>query len=211
VYLGPAFEADAIESELKKNPSLRYTKLEQAVLVDKTAQAIHAGQVIGWFQGAMEFGPRALGNRSMIGAPTDAKINIDLNKRLDRTEFMPFAPSVMAEHAEAIFDNVGKAAHPAEFMTVTFTVKPEWRPRIPAVVHVDHTARPQLVRADRNPIYHALIARYYELSGIPLVLNTSFNVHEEPIVCAPGEAIRALVDDRVDALAIGPFWVERLR
>jgi carbamoyltransferase len=92
-------------------------------------------------------------------------------------------------------------------MTVTFDVKREWQPRIPAVVHVDGTARPQLVRKDRNPLYWDLIDRYRQLSGIPLVLNTSFNVHEEPIVCGPREAVQALADNRVDCLAIGPFWL----
>ncbi|MCF8150359.1 MAG: hypothetical protein K9K30_07605 [Burkholderiaceae bacterium] len=206
-YLGPEFGDAEIEQELRSS-QLQFTKLDDAALVERAAQAIHEGLVVGWFQGRMEFGPRALGNRSMVGRPTDADINRSLNERLERTEFMPFAPSVLAECAEDIFIGVDKAAHPAEFMTVTFDVREEWKPRIPAVVHVDGTARPQLVRADRNPLYHALIQRYHKLSGIPLVLNTSFNVHEEPIVCAPAEGIRALREDRIDALAIGPYWVE---
>jgi carbamoyltransferase len=93
-------------------------------------------------------------------------------------------------------------------MTITLEVVPEWRPRIPAVVHVDGTARPQLVRRDRDPLYHRLIEGYRDLSGIPLVLNTSFNVHEEPIVCQPREAVQALVDNRIDCLAIGNFWAD---
>lgn len=206
VYLGPQATDAEIENELVLN-QLVFEKLDPDALVKRTAQAIHDGFVIGWFQGRMEFGPRALGNRSMLGRPTDAEINKSLNDRLDRTEFMPFAPSVLAEYAEELFLNVAKATHPAEFMTVTFDVREEWKQRIPAVVHVDGTARPQLVREDRNPIYHALIKRYYELSGIPLVLNTSFNVHEEPIVCGPAEAVRALREDRIDALAIGSYWV----
>jgi carbamoyltransferase len=207
VYLGPEYADADIERELEAH-QLRYEKLDQAALVDRAARAMHEGLVVGWFQGRMEFGPRALGNRSMVGHPTDAAINKSLNDRLERTEFMPFAPSVLAERADEIFIGVDKAAHPAEFMTVTFDVREEWKSRIPAVVHVDGTARPQLVRADRNPLYHALIKRYGELSGIPLVLNTSFNVHEEPIVCAPAEGIRALREDRIDALAVGPFWVD---
>jgi carbamoyltransferase len=164
--------------------------------------------VVGWFQGRMEFGPRALGNRSMLARPTDQKINDWLNKRLERSEFMPFAPSVLAEHADAVFHGVEKARHAAEFMTVTFDVRDEWRSRIPAVVHVDGTARPQLVRREVNALYHRLISAYHALSGIPLVLNTSFNVHEEPIVCAPREAVRAFVERRVDCLGVGPFWLE---
>jgi carbamoyltransferase len=120
---------------------------------------------------------------------------------------MPFAPSVLAEAADDIFLCAQNVRHTAEFMTITLDVKPEWRSRIPAVVHVDGTARPQFVAQDRNPLYHRLIARYRDLSGIPLILNTSFNAHEEPIVCSPAEAICALVDNRIDALAIGSFWV----
>jgi len=163
--------------------------------------------VVGWFQGRMEFGPRALGHRSIVAAPVDADMHARLNDRLSRTDFMPFAPSVLAEAASTVFRDVAPAAHTAEFMTITLEVVPEWRPRIPAVVHVDGTARPQLVRRDRNPLYHRLIEVYRDLSGIPLVLNTSFNVHEEPIVCGPADAIRALVEKRVDALAIGSYWV----
>ena len=207
VYLGPSFDDVAIEEALRQH-QLPYEKLDESTLIDRAARAMQDGLVVGWFQGRMEFGPRALGNRSMVGRPTDAEINKSLNDRLERTEFMPFAPSVLAERADEIFIGVEKAAHPAEFMTVTFDVREEWKARIPAVVHVDGTARPQLVRADRNPRYHALIKRYSELSGIPLVLNTSFNVHEEPIVCAPSEGVRALAEDRIDALAIGSFWVD---
>ena len=176
-------------------------------VTEKTSQAIHAQQVVGWFQGAMEFGPRALGNRSMVAAPVDKSINDWFNARLERSEFMPFAPSALAEYADDLFENVEPGRHAAEFMTITYDVKKDWQPKIPAVVHVDGTARPQLVRRDRNPKYWGLIERYRQLSGIPLILNTSFNVHEEPIVCGPHEAVQALVDKRVDHLAIGDFWV----
>lgn len=206
VYWGPSWSVARIRAELDGR-ALQYAEMAPEQLVDLAAHAIHAGNVVGWFQERMEFGPRALGNRSMLARATDAGINKALNDRLSRTEFMPFAPSCLAEHANEIFAGVDKARHTAEFMTVTFDVQPEWRARIPAVVHVDGTARPQLVRRDRNPLYHALIERYRQISGIPLVLNTSFNVHEEPIVCAPREAIDALVDKRIDSLAIGPFWV----
>jgi carbamoyltransferase len=208
VYLGPCFSDAQLEAALRA-AGARFEQLEQGPLADRTAQAIHAGRVLGWFQGRMEFGPRALGNRSMLARPTDANINDWLNVRLERSEFMPFAPSVLAEHAEEVFIGVEKARHTAEFMTVTFDVRPEWRERIPAVVHVDGTARPQLVREAVNPLYHRVISAYHRLSGIPLVLNTSFNVHEEPIVCAPQEAVRALMESRVDCLALGPYWAER--
>lgn len=207
VYWGPEYSPAEIERELVAI-GLKFERLDEAALVDQAARAMHAGRVVGWFQGRMEFGPRALGNRSMIARPTEGAINDWLNQRLDRSEFMPFAPSVLAEAADELFVGVDKARHAAEFMTITFDVKEEWRSRIPAVVHIDGTARPQLVRADRNPLYHRLISAYRALSGIPLVLNTSFNVHEEPIVCGPREAIRAYVERRVDCLGIGPFWLE---
>ncbi len=206
VYWGPQYSDEEIAAELTK-AGLPQTSLAEPDLIDTAARSIHAGKVVGWFQGRMEFGPRALGNRSMLARPTDASINDWLNQRLDRSEFMPFAPSVLAEHADALFEGVAKARHTAEFMTITFDVRAEWRKRIPAVVHVDGTARPQLVRAATNPLYHKLISAYHALSGIPLVLNTSFNVHEEPIVCAPAEAVQAFVQKRVDALAIGNFWL----
>jgi carbamoyltransferase len=208
VYLGPCYSDAEIESALMQ-AGARIEKLGEAPLAERTAQAIHGGRVVGWFQGRMEFGPRALGNRSMLARPTDASINDWLNVRLERSEFMPFAPSVLAGHADELFLGVENARHTAEFMTITFDVRPEWRERIRAVVHVDGTARPQLVREAVNPLYHRVISAYYRLSGIPLVLNTSFNVHEEPIVCAPPEAVRALMEGRVDCLAIGPYWAER--
>ena len=206
VYWGPDPARDEIKAELDRR-NLKYEEIGIIAVTEKTAQAIHAQQVVGWFQGAMEFGPRALGNRSMVAAPVDKSINDWFNARLERSEFMPFAPSALAEYADEVFENVEPGRHAAEFMTITYDVKKEWQPRIPAVVHVDGTARPQLVRRDRNPKYWGLIERYRQLSGIPLILNTSFNVHEEPIVCGPHEAVQALVDKRVDHLAIGDFWV----
>jgi carbamoyltransferase len=207
VYLGQGYSNAEIQAELDRR-RLKYDRLEDDALVERTAQAINKGRVVGWFQGRMEFGPRALGNRSMIARATDANINRILNDRLDRTEFMPFAPSALAEHADELFDNVDPGRHTAEFMTITYDVKKHWHDRIPAVVHVDGTARPQLVRKERNPLYWRVIDRYRQLSGIPLVLNTSFNVHEEPIVCQPKEAAQALVENRIDCLAIGNFWAD---
>lgn len=206
VYWGPQYGADEIAAELRAQ-SLEPARLGEDELVARAADAIHAGRVVGWFQGRMEFGPRALGNRSMLARPTESAINDWLNRRLERSEFMPFAPSVLEEHAAEVFIDVEKARHTARFMTITFDVRPEWRTRIPAVVHVDGTARPQLVNEASNPLYYRLIRAYHARSGIPLVLNTSFNVHEEPIVCAPREAIRAFAERRVDCLGIGPFWL----
>jgi carbamoyltransferase len=210
VYWGPSYSDTEIEAALAA-AGVRAVRLAESRLIENAARAIHDGRIVGWFQGRMEFGPRALGNRSMLARPTEGRINDWLNQRLERSEFMPFAPSVLAERADEIFIGVDKARHTAEFMTITFDVRPEWRGRVPAVVHVDGTARPQLVRSEINPLFHRLISAYHALSGNPLVLNTSFNVHEEPIVCAPPEAVRALVDRRIDDLAIGPYWAAGAR
>lgn len=208
VYWGSGWDEQACAQALSA-AGFACEKLAEDALVARAADAIHAGRVVGWFQGRMEFGPRALGNRSMLARPTDAEINKTLNVRLARTEFMPFAPSVLEEHAAGIFDNVQKSSDCLPFMTITCNVKPAWRERIPAVVHVDGTARPQTVSRAANPLYWSLIEAYRERSGIPLVLNTSFNVHEEPIVCFPENAVQALSEDRIDCLALGPFWAER--
>jgi carbamoyltransferase len=208
VYWGPAYGDAEIQAALAA-ADLRYERVPEQDLPARAARAVHEGLVVGWFQGRMEFGPRALGHRSIVASPVDAGINKRLNDRLSRTDFMPFAPSVLAEHAGSIFPHVEPLRHTAEFMTATLDVAPAWRPRIPAVVHVDGTARPHIVARDKNPLFHRLIQCYEQLSGIPVVLNTSFNVHEEPIVCAPAEAVRALVEGRVDCLTIGPFWAAR--
>lgn len=208
-YLGPAPERAQIEAALAASP-VALSIEEPADLPAVVAQAIHAGEIVGWFQGGMEYGPRALGHRSIVARPTERHLNEELNRRLSRTEFMPFAPSCLIEKGEEVFviDKPG-TRHTAEFMTITYDVNRAWSDRIGAVVHVDNTARPQLVDAAQNPGYHAMIAAYEQLSGLPLVVNTSFNVHEEPIVCLPEEGLRALTDGVIDALAIGPFYVTR--
>jgi carbamoyltransferase len=210
VYWGSGWDDAACRRALE-DAGVRAERLSEDQLIERAAAAIHAGSVVGWFQGRMEFGPRALGNRSMLARPTDAEINKTLNARLARTEFMPFAPSVLEEHAAGIFENVAKSADCLPFMTITCDVKPGWRARIPAVVHVDGTARPQTVSRDANPLYWKLIEAYRARSGIPLVLNTSFNVHEEPIVCFPENAVQALAEDRIDCLALGPYWAGRIK
>jgi carbamoyltransferase len=207
VYWGSSWDENACGKALRA-AGFSAEKLSAEALVARAAEAIHAGRVVGWFQGRMEFGPRALGNRSMLARPTEAEINRSLNARLARTEFMPFAPSVLQEHAAEIFDNAAKSSDCLPFMTITCNVKQAWRPRIPAVVHVDGTARPQTVSRETNPLYWNLIEAYRQRSGIPLLLNTSFNVHEEPIVCFPENAVQALAEDRIDCLALGPFWAE---
>ncbi len=208
VYLGPEYSNDAVETELKQYPRLTYHK--SVDVVKEAAQLIADKKIIGWFQGRMEYGPRALGNRSVLAHPTDASINKWLNQRMKRTEFMPFAPSCLYEAADELFDiQKDSMKFPAEFMTITFAMKNIWRKKAPAVAHVDGTARPQLVRKEVNPRYHALISEYKRLTGLPLLINTSFNVHEEPIVMSPADAIASLTNGMLDVLVMNDFIVTR--
>jgi carbamoyltransferase len=206
VYLGSAATNDEVEAELRGS-EFKWERVSGTERARRAARFVADGKVLGLHQGRMEYGPRALGNRTILASPTDARINDDLNQRLSRSEFMPFAPSVLAERCTEIFENFEHGAHAAEFMTVTFTVRPEWRDRIPAVVHVDGTARPQAVYREKNPRYYDILKAYEGMTGLPVVVNTSCNVHEEPIVCHPREALQALREKRVDALLIEDFWV----
>jgi carbamoyltransferase len=166
--------------------------------VETAVDLIRAGKAGAIYAGRMEFGPRALGARSIIASPHDHAINDLLNKRLDRSEFMPFAPYVLEEDAARVFEITDVNRYAAHFMTITCGVKPEWRARIPAVVHVDGTARPQIVRGDENPLFAAILRRFRDQTELPVLINTSFNVHEEPIVNRPEECLQALADGRVD-------------
>jgi carbamoyltransferase len=195
VYRGRDYSAD-VEAVFSSGA----VKRPAANAVEEAADLIAAGQTVGTYLGRMEYGPRALGARSIMASAVDRTINDWLNKRLDRTDFMPFAPVVLAERAKDLFDLPDELTHTANFMTVTCNVKPEWRERIPACVHVDGTARPQLIHRHQNPVYYDVVAACERRTGIPALINTSFNVHEEPIINKPEEALRALKEQRVDHL-----------
>jgi carbamoyltransferase len=205
VYLGPSFSDREIEEELRRRglPFARHEDVESQI-----ASRVAAGKVVGRFEGRMEYGPRALGNRSILANPTDPEINDVLNGRLHRTEFMPFAPSVLAEDAPEYFGLSNGSSRAAEFMTITCDVDPEVRDRIPAVTHVDGTARPQVVRKEANPSYHRVLSEFKRQTGLSALVNTSFNIHEQPIVCTPGDACTAYEQGSVDTLAIGRYIVE---
>jgi carbamoyltransferase len=204
VYLGPEFTEAEITAALQ-HAGLPFSR--PGNLAAEVARRIHGGEVIGRFDGRMEYGPRALGNRSVLYHARQPEVNQWLNKRLGRTEFMPFAPVTLWEAADRCYLKLDGARHAAEFMTITFDCTPWMREQCPAAVHVDGTARPQLVRREINPGYHAILSEYEKLSGIPTLINTSFNMHEEPIVCSPADAIRAFLLGHLDGLAIGPFYV----
>ncbi len=183
-----AFDADPNISQISSNP------------VETTASLLAAGKAVAIYTSDMEYGPRALGARSIIGSPADAGINDSLNKRLERSEFMPFAPVVAEEDAQGVFELTDGMLYAARFMTITCAVNPEWRDRIPAVVHVDGTARPQIISREDNPLYYDILAAFKRATGLPVMINTSFNVHEEPIINTPAECARALKDGRIDCV-----------
>jgi len=193
VYLGRNYDG-AIDDALAGAGMRRLAGRPVEVAVD----LIRAGKAGAIYTGRMEYGPRALGARSIIASPHDHAINDNLNKRLDRSEFMPFAPFVLEEDASRVFEITDVNRYAAHFMTITCAVKPEWRARIPAVVHVDGTARPQIVRDDDNALFAAILRRFRDQTELPVLINTSFNVHEEPIVNRPEECVQALSDGRVD-------------
>jgi carbamoyltransferase len=201
-YLGPEFSDSRIESALKA-AGLQYRKLERVALLEATAEQIAAGNVIGWFQGRMEWGPRALGNRSIVAHPGLPNMKEVLNARIKHREwFRPFAPSIMADHQHQYFER----DHPSPFMLHVYKIRPEKRKELCAVNHVDDTGRLQTVTREENPMYYDLISAFHRKTGIPVILNTSFN-ENEPIVCTPEEAIDCFQRTRMDVLAIGPFLV----
>jgi carbamoyltransferase len=160
---------------------------------------IAAGKIVAWFQGRMEFGPRALGNRSLLADPRRPDMRNILNQMVKhREDFRPFAPSVMAEHADEWFE-IGAHTKSHEFMLFASAVKPGLRDRIPAVLHHDGTARLQLVRRESNPRFHELLSCFHQQTGVPMVVNTSFN-DSEPIVCTPADAIVTFRKSGIDAL-----------
>ncbi len=202
-YWGSGYSDEEIERELK-NSGLTGYRLENAP--ETVAKLLADGAIIGWFQGRSEFGPRALGSRSILADPRPAENKDIVNARIKfREEFRPFAPSVMEEHAGEWFE----LDIPSPYMLLIPKVRKEKRSSIQAVTHVDGTARPQTVSASANPKYHAMIESFYKLTGCPMVLNTSFNVKGEPIVNSPTDAIRCFFTTGLDYLVLGDFIVSK--
>jgi carbamoyltransferase len=211
-YWGPQYDAAAVDGLLADQAAAvseagcTVERIEdEAELCRRTAQAVSEGKVVGWFQGRMEWGPRALGNRSIVGDPRRADMKEILNAKIKRREsFRPFAPSVLAEAVSDWFEEDDEVP----FMMQVFQIREDKRPQIPAVTHVDGSGRLQTVRAEANPRYHALISAFRDLTGVPMVLNTSFN-ENEPVVCQPKEALDCFLRTRMDVLVLGEVFVER--
>ncbi len=203
-YTGPEFTNDEIRRELEDR-GLSFETYNDAELTRHAAQDIAQGLVVGWFQGRMEFGPRALGNRSIVVDPRRAEMKEVLNDRIKKREpFRPFAPSILEEHTVQYFEQ----DHPAPTMLMVYQIRPERRADIPAVTHVDGSGRLQTVSRRTNPLYYQLIADFHDLTGVPVVLNTSFN-ENEPIVCTPGQAIDCFLKTRMDVLYLGNHVIRR--
>jgi len=203
-YTGPEFSDEEIQKELESS-GLKFERYADEELTARAARDIAAGAVVGWFQGRMEFGPRALGNRSIVVDPRRADMKDILNERIKKREpFRPFAPSILLEYVADYFEQT----HPAPTMLMVYQIKPERRAEIPAVTHVDGSGRLQTVTREMNPRYYQLIEEFYKLSGVPLVLNTSFN-ENEPIVCTPRDAIDCFLKTKMDVLYIGNYSVRR--
>ena len=204
VYLGPA------PGPLAEHPAAqRYRITQPQNLPLAIAQCLQQGKVVAVCRGAMEYGPRALGNRSILFRPDDPSVNDWLNHKLKRTEFMPFAPTLLAEDAdELLFANKATALSD-RFMTITFRTRPLLQQKAPAIIHLDGTVRPQVLRRQDNPFYYQVIETFKRLTGIPCVLNTSFNMHEEPIVMTADDALRAFEQAQLDVLVVNDCLVSR--
>ena len=204
VYYGTEYDDVSILEELK-NHNVRFFRTDD--ICGQTAKLLDAGRVIGWFQGRMEMGPRALGNRSVLADPRKNEMKEKINKHLKKREwFVPFAPSVIEEDAGIFVDGLKEDA---PFMLMAYDAKEGISDRVPAVVHVDGTLRPQLVKRNINPRYWELINNFKAITGVGLLINTSFNKHGLPVVESPRDAVEHLINGNVDILAMGDYIVER--
>jgi carbamoyltransferase len=205
VFLGPAFDEQQIEDALCRG-GVDYVR--PASITRHAAEQVAAGNIVGWFQGRMECGPRALGNRSILADPRDPTSKGRLNEKIKHREpFRPFAPSVLLEHSGDYF----ASGYPSPVMLLVFDVLEGRRDEVPAITHVDGSARVQTVSRKDNPLYWELISSFHDITGVPMVVNTSFNDNDEPIVCSPEDALRCFRKTDLDGLALGPFWVDRAR
>jgi len=224
-YLGPRFSRDEIETYLREK-DFPYTRIEDAAVADTVAGLIEGQNVVGWFDGRMEFGPRALGSRSILGDPRSARMQSTINLKIKfRESFRPFAPTVLEDHVSDYFDLDRESPYMLIVAPVrddrlkSLTVEDEGRSgldrrmavrsEIPAVTHVDNSARVQTVRRDDNPRYYDMIRAFADRTGCPLVINTSFNVRGEPIVCSPDDAYTCFMRTRMDYLVLGPFLLDK--
>lgn len=204
VYFGPEYgDADIKQAIVAAGYEPQYIP----DIHHRIAELLSQGRVVARFTGRMEYGPRALGHRSILFQTTDPAVNDWLNEHLKRTEFMPFAPATLTEYAHDCYQGLEGAEDPARFMTITFSCTPTMKAVSPGVVHVDGTARPQIIDEETAPDFYGILREYHRLTGIPSLINTSFNMHGEPIVCSPEDALRSFQEGHLDYLAIGQWMV----
>ncbi|MDQ2691183.1 MAG: carbamoyltransferase [Chloroflexota bacterium] len=204
VYFGTSYSDEEIHRCIE---GFGLEALYQGDITEAVAQLLAKGHVVARFTGRMEYGPRALGHRSILYQTTDPSVNDWLNAHLLRTEFMPFAPATLQEYADECFEGLDGARDSARYMTITFNCTEKMRTQSPGVVHVDGTARPQILDPESAPDFYKIAVAYHKLTGIPSLINTSFNMHGEPIVCTPEDALRSFTQGKLDYLAIGNWLV----
>jgi carbamoyltransferase len=203
-YLGSEWSDEAIEKAIVSS-GMPFEKVTREALLEKASEALAKGRIMGWFHGREEWGPRALGNRSILCHPGWPDMKATLNARIkNREPFRPFAPAILAEKLGTCF----QGSHEVPFMIVVYKVRPEWKERLAAITHEDGSGRVQTVRRDQNALYYDLIEAFERRTGTPVLLNTSFN-ENEPIVHTPEQAIDCFSRTRMDCLGIGSFWMEK--
>jgi carbamoyltransferase len=204
VYFGTSYSDQEIEEAIQE---FGFQASYESDITAKVAELLAAGHVVARFTGRMEYGPRALGHRSILYQTTDPSINDWLNAHLLRTEFMPFAPATLREYADECYEGLAGARDAARFMTITFNCSAKMSAQSPGVVHVDGTARPQILDPETAPDFYRILSIYHQITGIPSLINTSFNMHGEPIVCTPEDALRSFNQGKLAYLAIGNWLV----
>ena len=209
-YLGPSYFSEEIKHFLEESNINYYEFSDKDELLTKTAELIYKNNVVGWFQGGMEWGPRALGNRSILANHCNPEAKELLNTKVKHRErFRPFAPVVCIEDALLYFECDIPVPQPTDFMLMVYLVKKEWYKKIPSVVNIDRSGRLQTIREEQNPLYYGLIKQFGRLSGVPILINTSFNIRGEPIVCSPYDAYKCMMGTGIDYLVIDKYLIKR--
>jgi carbamoyltransferase len=208
--IGLEYSKEQVHAFLEET-EIKYSECkDNEELLKRTSQLIYSDNVVGWFQGRMEFGPRALGNRSILSNPCNPKMQEILNEKVKHREtFRPFAPAVCSEDAQKYFECDIPIPKPADFMLMVYPIKKRWQQKLPAVTHVDGSGRLQTVERNKNQLFYGLIKEFGRLSGIPILINTSFNVRGEPIVCTPDDAYKCVMGTKIDYLVISNFIIKR--
>ena len=205
-FLGPNYSNEKIKSFLDKN-KISYKKLDNKKLIKETAKLIKENKIIGWFQGSMEFGPRALGNRSILANPLNPDMQNILNEKIKKREsFRPFAPAICNEDLKEFFE-INKKQKSTDFMLIIHQLKKKWHKKLSSIKHIDNSSRVQTVHKKTNKLFYNLIKEFGKISKIPMLINTSFNINNEPIVCSPEDAYKTFINTKLDALIMGNFLI----